>query len=78
MLRSAVFVDRDGVINRDDGYVGERDRVAFLSLAVEGIRRIRSLGYLVVVITNQSGIARGLFSEADVRRGDLRAPEPLP
>jgi D-glycero-D-manno-heptose 1,7-bisphosphate phosphatase len=62
----AVFLDRDGVINRDDGYVGEQDRLVLLPHVAEGIRRIRALGYLVVVITNQSGIARGLFSEADV------------
>jgi D-glycero-D-manno-heptose 1,7-bisphosphate phosphatase len=64
----AVFLDRDGVINRDDGYVGEPNRLVLLPHAAEGIRRIRALGYLVVVITNQSGVARGLFSEADVSR----------
>ena len=62
----AVFLDRDGVINRDDGYVGEPNRLVLLPHAAEGIRRIRALGYLVVVITNQSGVARGFFSEADV------------
>ena len=54
------------MINRDDGYVGRQDRIVLLPYAAEGIRRIRALGYLVVVITNQSGVARGLFSEADV------------
>lgn len=63
-----MFLDRDGVINRDDGYVGKPDRLVLLPGAAEGIRRIRALGYLVVVITNQSGIARGLFSEADVSK----------
>src|SRR6476646_9572908 len=56
----AVFLDRDGVINRDDGYVGEPNRLVLLPHAAEGIRRIRALGYLIVVITNQSGVARGL------------------
>lgn len=64
--RKAVFLDRDGVIIEDVGYLGDPSRVRFLSGAVEAIRILNEQGFLVIVISNQSGVARGYLSERDV------------
>jgi len=61
--KPAVFLDRDGVINKDNGYVSERDDFEFIEGSIEACIEFQKKGYLVVVITNQSGIARGLFTE---------------
>jgi D-glycero-D-manno-heptose 1,7-bisphosphate phosphatase len=59
--RPAVFVDRDGTINEQMGYINHISRFVLLPGAVEGIRLLNSHKYLVVVVSNQSGIARGYF-----------------
>lgn len=59
------FLDRDGVINVDHGYVGSWSDFDFLPNAIEGMRLLRALGYSLFVVTNQSGIARGLYSESE-------------
>ena len=66
--KPAVFVDRDGVINRrlPGDYVRAWDQFRFLPGARPGLHLLREAGYLLVVITNQRGIGRGLMSEADL------------
>ncbi len=61
----AVFLDRDGVINKDEGYVSQIDDFEFIEGSIEGMQLLKQHGYLLVVITNQSGIARGYYSEDD-------------
>jgi len=63
--RPAAFLDRDGVINVDHGYVHRREDFAFVPGVLEGARRLHDLGYALVVATNQSGIGRGLYTEKD-------------
>lgn len=65
MSRKAAFIDRDGVLNEERAFVHRIEDFAFLPGAVEALRLLKSAGYLLVVITNQSGIARGLYSESD-------------
>ncbi|ABM04972.1 D-alpha,beta-D-heptose 1,7-bisphosphate phosphatase [Psychromonas ingrahamii 37] len=61
--KRAVFLDRDGVINVDNGYVSQRDDFEFIDGVIDACKALKEKGYLLVVITNQSGIARGYFSE---------------
>ena len=65
-MRSAVFLDRDGTMIEDVGYLDAIARVAFFPWTIDSIRALNRAQLAVVVVTNQSGIARGLFSEAFV------------
>jgi D-glycero-D-manno-heptose 1,7-bisphosphate phosphatase len=63
-MKKAAFLDRDGVINRDTAYIADWSAFEFLPGAIEGMRLLQDAGYRLVVVTNQSGIARGIFSES--------------
>jgi D-glycero-D-manno-heptose 1,7-bisphosphate phosphatase len=65
MLRRAVFLDRDGTLMEDPGYVGDPALVRVLSGVPGALKRLKDAGYLLVIITNQSGIARGKFTFDD-------------
>ncbi|RYB06670.1 HAD family hydrolase [Lichenibacterium ramalinae] len=65
-LRPAVFFDRDGVINADLGYVGDPSRFVLLPGAAAGVRAASAAGALTFLVTNQSGVARGFYTEDDV------------
>jgi len=68
----AAFLDRDGTIIEDIGYLGAPDDVRLLPNAVQGMIKLRESGYLLVLVTNQSGIARGLFTPDDFERVQKR------
>jgi len=65
MSRKAAFIDRDGVLNEERAFVHRIEDFELVPGALEALRRLKAAGYLLVVVTNQSGIARGLYSEAD-------------
>jgi D-glycero-D-manno-heptose 1,7-bisphosphate phosphatase len=65
-LRPTVLFDRDGVLNLDAGYTHKVDDLAWTPGAREAIRRLNDAGVLVIVVTNQSGVARGYYDEAAV------------
>jgi D-glycero-D-manno-heptose 1,7-bisphosphate phosphatase len=61
--RSAVLLDRDGTILDDPGYLADPDKIVFFPGAAESMKRLQDKGYLLIVVTNQSGIGRGYFDE---------------
>lgn len=77
MSRAAVFLDRDGTVIADRHYLGDPAGVALLPGAGEAIARINQAGLLAVLVTNQSGIGRGFFSEADFQAVQDRLADAL-
>lgn len=63
----AVFLDRDGVLIEDIGYPHREDQLVWVEGAAEAVRRLNNLGYVAVIVTNQSGVARGMFSEDQMK-----------
>ncbi|MDI2112530.1 D-glycero-alpha-D-manno-heptose-1,7-bisphosphate 7-phosphatase [Commensalibacter nepenthis] len=68
ILKPCVFLDRDGVINVDTGYPHRQADLQLIDGAGDAIARMNRLGFLVIVVTNQSGVARGYFTEQDVHQ----------
>jgi D-glycero-D-manno-heptose 1,7-bisphosphate phosphatase len=68
MRRRAIFMDRDGTINEEVGYVSHLSHFRLLPRSLEAIRLINEAGFLAVVVTNQSGVARGHFPESLVHQ----------
>ena len=66
MTKPAAFFDRDGVLNLDSGYVYQIERFVWIDGALESLEYLKKKDYFIFVVTNQSGIARGYYSEKDV------------
>ncbi len=77
MSRPAVFVDRDGTIIAEKSYLADPEDVELIPGSAEAIRRLQEAGFAVVVVTNQSGIARGLYSDTDYHAVAARVEEVL-
>jgi len=75
--RAAVFLDRDGTVIADKHYLHDPSGVELLPGAAEGLRRMRELGLVLVLVSNQSGVGRGYFSRGDVERVHGRLAELL-
>ena len=67
LSRPAAFLDRDGVLNEDNGYAYRPDQIKWMPGSREAVRLLNQSGYLVFVVTNQSGISRGLYTDDDVK-----------
>lgn len=76
-MPKAIFFDRDGTLIRDKNYIARAEEVELCPGAPEAVREARALGFEVVVVTNQSGVARGFFDEAAVRAVNRRMVELL-
>lgn len=74
-LRPAAFLDRDGTLIEDTNYLADANRVRLLPGAADAVRRLNERGILVIVVTNQSGIAQGLLTEADYEATRARLDE---
>jgi D-glycero-D-manno-heptose 1,7-bisphosphate phosphatase len=65
-MNRAVFIDRDGTVNEEKEYLYQPDDFVFIPGAPQAIRRLNEAGFLVIIVTNQSGVARGYYTEEDV------------
>lgn len=66
-MQKAIFLDRDGVINVDKGYVYRKEDFEFAPKVFEALKYFQSKGYILIIITNQSGIARGYYLEEEMQ-----------
>lgn len=66
--RKAVFLDRDGTLNLDEGYTYQPEKLVILPNVIEGLKLLRDHGLRLLVLTNQSGVARGYYTESEMHR----------
>jgi len=76
-VRPAVFLDRDGTVIEEVGHLGEPERVAILPGVPAALRGLSDAGFALVLVTNQAGVARGMFTEEDVAAVNARTAELL-
>jgi D-glycero-D-manno-heptose 1,7-bisphosphate phosphatase len=76
-LKSAVFLDRDGVVIEDGHYLGDSSRIRLVPGSAEAIAALNQAGWLVVIVTNQSGVARGVFTIESVDEVHMQLSELL-
>ncbi|HMD01984.1 MAG TPA: HAD family hydrolase [Candidatus Baltobacteraceae bacterium] len=77
VLKAAAFLDRDGTLIEDSGFIGDPGRVRVLDGVAEALKLLGEAGFERIVVTNQSGVARGYFGEADVERVNRELSERL-
>ncbi len=75
--RKAIFLDRDGTLNRDVGYVTHLDDYELLPRAAAAVKKINDAGFLVILVTNQAGVARGYFPESMIEEVHAKLREEL-
>jgi D-glycero-D-manno-heptose 1,7-bisphosphate phosphatase len=76
-MNKAVFLDRDGTVNEEVGYLTDLEKLRLIAGAGAAIRRLNQAGFKVVLVTNQSGVARGYFEESLVHKAHGRLQELL-
>src|SRR5688572_2271649 len=67
-MNKAVFLDRDGVINKEIGFVFRVEDFVLTGDIIESLKKLQDAGFIFIVVTNQSGIAKGLYKHEDVER----------
>jgi len=77
MPQNAVFLDRDGTLLEEAGYLDRLERLVFFPYSVDAVRLLNRAGFAVVIVTNQAGIARGIFKEAFVAEAHRHITERL-
>ena len=77
MKRPAIFFDRDNTLIANDGYLGDPEKVVLVEGAADAVARARALGFAAVVVSNQSGVARGMFDETAVQNVNRRMDQML-
>ena len=76
-MTKAVFLDRDGTINEDVDYLNNPDGLVILPTVIDALRLLLESGYILVIVTNQSGVARGYFTEIELGKINTRLEEIL-
>ena len=76
-MSRAVFLDRDGTIVEDKDYLSDPDKLEIIPGALEALRRLHDAGFKLFIVTNQSGIGRGYYTEADMHRVNARLMDEL-